>query len=188
MPAKKPAARKKAAKKNPSPSDLTAVVPWERPVDGDSRAYNDPADVDADIEEQLALAENWQLAWELGQSGVSDRKIGVKLGVTGKTAKKWRANHQRKIGYSPRWEDERERQYGVLSALEQKLWREASQSDGTSWVAVANQIRAVMLDKRELMGAGKGEAPEGAAEATPGVGAAVALVTPIQDARSRKTA
>jgi hypothetical protein len=85
--------------------------------------------------------------------------------------------HQAKLGHSPRWEEERERQLAVLDDLERKLYREAARTDGTSWVAVSNQIRAVHSDRRLLMGyADPKAAPASTPQVdatSPGVGTAV---------------
>jgi hypothetical protein len=146
-------------RKPKAPVPTTAVVPYVEPGPDvtppvtDSATDHDPPD-DPTIEKQLAIAEQWQTAWELHMSGVSYRKIGQQLGVSGQSVMRYVRRHQRKLGHSPRWEDERERQLAVLAELEHKLWREAAGKDGTSWVAVSNQIRAVHADMRALMGYG----------------------------------
>lgn len=141
----------------------TAVVPYTGPEPDEEPVASHVADTppdddtdddvfDAKLEAQLQLAETWQKAWELHMSGVSFRAIGRQFNVHAGTAMRYVRKHQAKLGHSPRWEEERERQLAVLSDLEHKLYREAARADGTSWVAVSNQIRAVHSDMRLLMG------------------------------------
>jgi hypothetical protein len=164
------------------PRKSTAVVPYlvPEPEDVASHVADDEDDdaLDPTVEAQLAQAETWQKAWELHMSGVSFRAIGRTLDVHAGTAMRYVRRHQAKLGHSPRWEDERERQLAVLSDLEHKLYREAAGKDGTSWVAVSNQIRAVHSDMRLLMGYAdpKVQAPTGPAGVdveSPGVGSAL---------------
>jgi len=148
----------------------TAVVPW-----GDSP--RDPPR-DSSDEELRAKEERWHEAWRRNQLGESTRTIARKMGISQPTAHRYIRRWERLVAGSLSAMEERDHQIALLSELEKLNYREAA--DGyTTWVAATGAIRAVMADKRDLLGisstgkqgngtAGVGQPDAGAGAELPG--------------------
>lgn len=154
------------------------MVPW-----GSGNPRGNPRDTPDD--ELAAKEERWHEAWRLDRLGVGSREVGRRMGVSRTTAQLYVKRWEELVAGSRNLVEERNHQLATLERLQQKLWREAEQGDVT-WAAATGPLRAVLSDRREILGFGTAAATpaaEGARDRSESVGRALAVVRDLGDGR-----